>query len=143
MVGKAGQDRASLKDECMAQFNNLIIAKLQFSVVFDIPLNLVSIIYKLFTRNLCSQNFNNPSIFTFQHHNISEILCYCTYKYMYCSYAFSLQGLATINSEVANLAAKAREGRLQPHEFQVNNQCIFVICIESEISLILFQKYTY
>jgi len=28
------------------------------------------------------------------------------------------KGLATINSEVANLAAKAREGRLQPHEFQ-------------------------
>lgn len=28
------------------------------------------------------------------------------------------KGLATINSEMANLAAKAREGRLQPHEFQ-------------------------
>lgn len=29
------------------------------------------------------------------------------------------KGLASINLEVASLAAKAREGKLQPHEFQV------------------------
>lgn len=31
------------------------------------------------------------------------------------------KGLASINMEVASLAAKAREGKLQPHEFQVNS----------------------
>lgn len=30
------------------------------------------------------------------------------------------KGLASINTEVASLAAKAREGKLQPHEFQVH-----------------------
>lgn len=31
------------------------------------------------------------------------------------------KGLAAINSDVSALAAKAREGKLQPHEFQVQH----------------------
>jgi len=34
-------------------------------------------------------------------------------------YAATLQGLATISSEVMALAEKAKQGKLQPHEFQV------------------------
>lgn len=33
-----------------------------------------------------------------------------------------VQGLVTINREVATLAQKAREGKLQPHEFQVRTR---------------------
>ena len=33
--------------------------------------------------------------------------------------AFYLQGLTQINMDVVTLAAKAREGKLQPQEFQV------------------------
>lgn len=32
-----------------------------------------------------------------------------------------IKGLATISKDVGTLAAKAREGKLQPHEFQVSN----------------------
>lgn len=31
-----------------------------------------------------------------------------------------IKGLVTISKDVATLAAKAREGKLQPHEFQVS-----------------------
>ena len=34
-------------------------------------------------------------------------------------YFFHIQGLVQINSDVVSLAAKAREGKLQPQEFQV------------------------
>ena len=33
---------------------------------------------------------------------------------------FLFQGLATISQDVNMLAQKARDGKLQPHEFQVN-----------------------
>lgn len=38
-----------------------------------------------------------------------------------------VKGLAAISSDVAALATKAREGKLQPHEFQVQN--FFCACI--------------
>jgi pyruvate dehydrogenase E2 component (dihydrolipoamide acetyltransferase) len=34
-------------------------------------------------------------------------------------FATEKKGLAAISKEVKSLAAKAREGKLQPHEFQV------------------------
>jgi len=33
----------------------------------------------------------------------------------------ALQGLATISTEVIALAEKAKQGKLQPHEFQVRS----------------------
>ena len=44
--------------------------------------------------------------------------------------AITLQGLATISSEVLALAEKAKQGKLQPHEFQARFllRCICVIC---------------
>ena len=35
------------------------------------------------------------------------------------------KGLAAISSDVSALAAKAREGKLQPHEFQVRNPILW------------------
>lgn len=32
-----------------------------------------------------------------------------------------IKGLASISKDVVSLATKAREGKLQPHEFQVRN----------------------
>lgn len=34
------------------------------------------------------------------------------------------KGLAAISKEVKSLAARAREGKLQPHEFQVWHSCV-------------------
>lgn len=42
-----------------------------------------------------------------------------------------IKGLAAIGTDVAALAAKAREGKLQPHEFQVN-LCQSLLCISDE-----------
>ena len=49
---------------------------------------------------------------------INKLTIYKTCIYDFVLY-FLLQGLAQINEDVGNLATKAREGKLQPHEFQV------------------------
>lgn len=39
-----------------------------------------------------------------------------------------IKGLAAISQDVASLAAKAREGKLQPHEFQVRHHGGVLLC---------------
>lgn len=41
-------------------------------------------------------------------------------------FATEKKGLAAISKEVKSLAAKAREGKLQPHEFQVQFYCVTI-----------------
>lgn len=41
-------------------------------------------------------------------------------------FASERKGLAAISKEVKSLAAKAREGKLQPHEFQVKFCCVLM-----------------
>lgn len=42
-----------------------------------------------------------------------------------------IKGLAAISKDVTALAAKARDGKLQPHEFQVSVKCTPFICTSS------------
>lgn len=44
-----------------------------------------------------------------------------------------IKGLETIANDVASLATKAREGKLQPHEFQVKYYFIFLLNVKNYV----------
>lgn len=48
-----------------------------------------------------------------------------------------IKGLETIASDVVSLASKAREGKLQPHEFQVGYHPDRKECVTLKVSLML------